>query len=156
MTAQPAALWALGSEARHFTARGCHLHTPGVWHSRTLCGGFQKAPPENYPVRGWMGPPGQGLCRQAWGHCTPQLGIFGAGSTPPLNKARGPRFPLNSPMHEVHWRGETRQAEAKPININLRQRLRRKLASGSYPTLKHCRQCGFTVDESQARPRWTN
>ena len=147
MTAQPAALWALGSEARHFTARGCHLHTPGVWHSRTLCGGFQKAPPENYPVQGWMGPPGQGLCRQAWGHCTPQLGIFGAGSTPPLNKAWGPRFPLNSPMHEVHWRGETRQAEAKPININLRQRLRRNLASGSY-TLKHCRQCGFTVDES--------
>ena len=27
ISAQPAALWALGSEVRQFTARGCHLHT---------------------------------------------------------------------------------------------------------------------------------
>ena len=137
-SAQPAALWALGSEARQFTARGCHLHTAWclapqltAWRVPESTSG------KNCPVRGLMRPPRQAYVVR-FGDCTPQLGKFGAGSTPPLNKARGPRFPLNSPCTgagstpplnkargqrtpqlDVHWRGESRRAETKPKNISL-------------------------------------
>ena len=110
LSLQPCGPWAVKSA--NSQPEDATSTLPSVWRPRSLCGGFQKAPLESYPVRGWMGPPGQGLCRHVWGHCTPQLGIFGAGSTPPLNKARGPRFPSIPPCTKCTGAGK--HAEQKP------------------------------------------